>query len=188
VGPMENEPGWAPSAPPLAVEIADRGQDEADLQEKIQQLLAAGTRYLWVVRLTGIRRVEVYEPGKSKRSYMLGQELRAPGVLQNPVLVDAFFKQEVAWDLTLRNLLQRQGYRNLDAVREEGIEQGTSLLLLRQICRRLGRSLTAAEQEELRHRLATLGPESLGDVVLDLDAAALEAWLSTPQQREPEAF
>ena len=29
VGNVDNEPGWAPNAPPLAVEYADRGQDES---------------------------------------------------------------------------------------------------------------------------------------------------------------
>jgi len=52
VGNIPDEPGWAPGAPPLAVEYADTGQDERDLQQKIGTLLGAGTRYVWVVRLT----------------------------------------------------------------------------------------------------------------------------------------
>src|SRR5579864_5795900 len=56
VGDMADEPGWAPGAPPLAVEYADTGQDEAELQKKIGELLAAGTKWIWVVRLTGPRR------------------------------------------------------------------------------------------------------------------------------------
>ena len=42
VGDFANEPGWAPDAPPLAVEYADTGQDESELQRKIEELLAAG--------------------------------------------------------------------------------------------------------------------------------------------------
>lgn len=65
VGDIPNEAGWATEAPPLAVEYADRGQDEEELKAKIAELLAAGTRFVWVVRLTGPRRVEVLrEPGK----------------------------------------------------------------------------------------------------------------------------
>src|ERR1700741_4229134 len=44
VGEIPDEPGWAQGAPPLAVEYADTGQDEADLQIKIRELFAAGTR------------------------------------------------------------------------------------------------------------------------------------------------
>ncbi|WP_437611801.1 Uma2 family endonuclease [Sorangium sp. So ce834] len=61
VGNIPDEPGWATAAPPLAVEYADTGQDEAELQRKIEELLAAGTRWVWVVRLHGTRRVEVHE-------------------------------------------------------------------------------------------------------------------------------
>src|ERR1700712_2115807 len=63
VGEFANEPGWEPGVPPLAVEYADRGQDEGQLQEKIGELLERGVKYLWVVRLTGPLRVEVYRPG-----------------------------------------------------------------------------------------------------------------------------
>src|SRR3954462_7824933 len=59
VGDFADEPGWAPGSPPLAVEYADTGQDEAELARKISELLDAGTQYVWVVRLVGPRRVEV---------------------------------------------------------------------------------------------------------------------------------
>lgn len=55
---------WGQKAPPLAIEYADRGQDEAELEQKIAQLLAAGTLAVWVVRLTLPRRVEVHEAGR----------------------------------------------------------------------------------------------------------------------------
>ena len=55
-----NERGWIPGAPPLAVEYAGVGQDEDELQTKVTELLDSGTRYVWVVRLVGPRRVEVY--------------------------------------------------------------------------------------------------------------------------------
>src|SRR5262249_48928682 len=41
VGDFANEPGWATNAPLLAVEYADTGQDEAELQKKIAELMAA---------------------------------------------------------------------------------------------------------------------------------------------------
>ncbi len=121
--------GWIPGAPPLAVEYAGSGQDEAKLQEKIGDLLAAGTRYVWVVRLVGPRRVEVYEPGEPVRTLSAGDELRAPGILRNPVPVPALYDRETAHEVVLRNLLQRRGYESLEAVRAEGAA-GSILTLL----------------------------------------------------------
>ncbi|WP_437731800.1 Uma2 family endonuclease [Sorangium sp. So ce1335] len=150
VGPIPDEPGWATEAPPLAVEYADTGQDEAELYSKIDELLAAGTRWIWVVRLQGARRVEVYEASTSARQNRQktpgrraqasagaqktrrlparvaypGEALVAPGVLKNPVLVEALYDREAAHEATLRNLLQRRGYEDIEAVREEGRKEG----------------------------------------------------------------
>lgn len=124
VGNVDNEPGWAPEAPPLAVEYADRGQDEADLQLKIKELLAAGTKFIWVVRLVGPRRVEIHVPHKAMRLAYSGDQLTAPEILQNPVPVDALFDREAAHEVTLRNLLQRKGFASLEDVHEQGRREG----------------------------------------------------------------
>jgi len=157
VGDFADEPGWAPNAPPLAVEYADRGQKEADLKEKIRELLDGGTKYIWVVRLVGPRRVEVYTPGKAMTLAHAGEELRAPGVLQNPVPVDALFDRDAAHEATLRNLLQRRGYASLEAVREEakllGEAQGKlegKLDSLRQVLAARGFKLTAAQEQMMK--------------------------------------
>jgi hypothetical protein len=55
--------------------------------------------------------------------------------------------------------------------------------LQHQFERRLSRRLNPSEQAILRQRLATLGADRLGDVVLDLDAATLSAWLADPAAR-----
>src|SRR5580692_11204263 len=89
VGNVPDKPGWVQGAPDLAIEYADVGQDEDKLREKIVDLLAAGTKYLWVVHLTGPRRVEVHEPGKRARTVLPGKLLTAPGVLKNAVRVEA---------------------------------------------------------------------------------------------------
>jgi hypothetical protein len=102
------------------VEYADTGQDEKELAGKIAELLAAGTQKVWVVRLSGPRRVEVHESGQEPRFVHPGEELTAPGILRNPVPVDALYDRQAAHAVTLRNLLQRQGYRDLDEVRGEG--------------------------------------------------------------------
>ncbi len=124
VGNVPREPGWVKGVPPLAVEYADTGQDEADLATKIRELLDAGTKFIWVVRLTGPRRVEIHEAGRKKRFARPGEELHAPGILRNPVPVEALYEWEVGQEVTLRNLLQRHGYESLDAVRTEGEAKG----------------------------------------------------------------
>ena len=124
VGHVPNAPGWVAGAPPLAVEYADRGQDEGKLRQKVAELLAAGTRYLWVVRLVGLPRVEVHEAGKAMRVASLDELLTAPGVLRNPVPVRALFERDAARALVLRNLLSQYGYDTLDDVRDEGHDEG----------------------------------------------------------------
>ncbi len=61
----------------------------------------------------------------------------------------------------------------------EGLREGLAPLL-RQYHRKLGRELTAVEQETLLARLTTVGADRLGDVVLDLDGPALDRWLRDP--------
>ncbi len=117
-------PGWIPGAPPLAVEYAGVGQDLNDLEMKIGELFAAGTRLVWVIRLVGPQRVEVHAPGQAMKSYTAEEELHAPGILRNPIPVRALFEEQAGDRVALRNLLAREGYSGLDAVREEGREEG----------------------------------------------------------------
>ncbi len=120
VGRTLDEPGWVPGVPPLAVEYADTGQDEPKLASKIRDLLEAGTRFVWVVRLTGPRRVEVHRAGQPMRIVHPGAQLEAPGILANAVPVEALYDQSASAEVSFRNLLQRHGYRDLEAVRAEG--------------------------------------------------------------------
>lgn len=129
VGAFAEKGGWIPGALPLAVEYAAQGQDEDDLREKIDDLLAHGTKYVWVVRLVGPRRVEVHERGKALRTALPGETLAAPGVLKNPVRVEALYDRDAAQEATLTNLLQRRGYDGLDDVRDEGREEALRLAL-----------------------------------------------------------
>lgn len=129
VGEIPDQPGWVQGAPALAVEYADTGQDEVDLQVKIQELFAAGTRFVWVVRLTGPRRVEVHQAGQRMSIAHPGEDLEAPGILANPVPVEALYDREAARQVILRNLLQRQGYASLDEVRSEGLREAVAEVL-----------------------------------------------------------
>jgi Uma2 family endonuclease len=126
IGNVPDEPGWVQGAPDLAIEYADVGQDERKLEEKVADLLEAGTKYLWVVRLAGPRRVEVHAPGEKTRTALPGELLTAPGVLKNPVRVEALYDRDEAERATLTNLLQRQGYDGLEAVLAAGRDEGRS--------------------------------------------------------------
>jgi Uma2 family endonuclease len=124
VGVTGRGSGWYRSFPPLAIEYADTGQDEVQLAKKIAELLAGGTRLVWVVRLIGPLRVEVYAPNDPVRLIGPDEELTAPGILHNPVPVRALVDPEVAREVTLRNRLLAHGYASLSEVRAEGREQG----------------------------------------------------------------
>ncbi len=165
VGNVPREPGWVEGVPPLAVEYADTGQDEADLTVKIRELLDAGTRWIWVVRLTGPRRVEVHEAGREMRLVRSGDQLEAPGILKNPVPVEALYDWEVGQEVTLRNLLQRHGYDGLDAVRAESEARGEVESLKRSI------------HEVLAARGLAAGDEVRTAIASSSDAAALTRWL-----------
>jgi hypothetical protein len=165
VGNVPDIPGWVRGAPELAIEYADVGQDEERLRRKIVDLLDAGTRYLWVVRLAGPRRVEVHEKLRPVRVAWPGELLTAPGVLQNPVRVEALYDRFHAEHATLTNLLQRRGYRSLDAAiaagRAEGRLAGTRAAL-RRVLERRGIALGGVDESRI---------EACGD------PGTLERWL-----------
>jgi Uma2 family endonuclease len=131
VGDIPDAPGWVRGSPQLAVEYADTGQDESQLQQKIKELSAASTVYVWVVRMQEPRCVEVYVHGEHSRTVKTGF-LIAPGILKNRVPVRALYDREAAHEATLRNLLQRKGYESLEDLaskaetkgRREGTKKG----------------------------------------------------------------
>ena len=184
VGNVPDRPGWVEGAPPLAVEYADVGQDESELEAKIATLLDSGTRWVWVVRMRGPRRVEVHAAGGERQVFGPGDALPAPGVLRNPVPVEALYDPGAAQQAALRNLLQRHGYADLAEVRSEGHVAGhaegqaeaTSALVMRQLRHRLG-SLSSSHEE----RVSELSLEQLlllGDALLDFASAHdLDSWL-----------
>ncbi|MBI2395971.1 MAG: Uma2 family endonuclease [Deltaproteobacteria bacterium] len=133
IGNVPDAPGWADGAPRLAVEYADRGTNEDDLQAKVAELLAAGTELVWIVRLRGPRRVDVHARAEAPRTVPGGAMLEAPGILSRPLPVDALFDHHRADEVALENLLARHGHASLDAVRAEAREQGRAEALIRAI-------------------------------------------------------
>jgi len=172
--PATEESGWINGVPQLAVEYAGIGQDEGDLARKIDDLLSAGTRYVWVVRLVGPQRVDVHEEGKAPRTFSLGDQLEAPGILKNPVPVRALYDRGAGFDAMLRNLLQREGYDDLEAVLKEGREEGREEGHI--IGRREG--LLAV----IRVRGLTLDARQRALIDACRDSALLESWLSRAEQ------
>ncbi len=69
----------------------------------------------------------------------------------------------------------------LELRQEKGREEGREEELLRLYERRLGRHLAEAERATLAERLETLGPDRLGDVVLDFAPRELADWLADPK-------
>lgn len=148
VTPGTNNPGWVKGVPPLAIEYADKGQDEGDLKLKINELLEAGTEAVWVVRLTGARRVEVYHNDGTIGLVLPGQSLTAPGILRRPIPIEALYERDAALKHAMENHLSRFGYRSLDEVRAEGRQEG-GLEGLRSALRRvLGRRRLALSAEQ----------------------------------------
>ncbi|KYF53918.1 hypothetical protein BE08_07020 [Sorangium cellulosum] len=62
----------------------------------------------------------------------------------------------------------------------EGLKEGQIRTLARQFEKKLGRPLAEAERSVLTERLDRLGPDRLDDVLLELPADALAAWLADP--------
>ncbi|MBI4822055.1 MAG: hypothetical protein HY791_37705 [Deltaproteobacteria bacterium] len=168
VGNVPNRRGWISGVPRLAVEYSSVGQDEEKLEDKIQDFLSAGTEWVWVVRLLGPRRVEVYDKN-GWRAFTPGQVITAPGVLKNPVPVEAFFDRDTAHEVTLANLLQRRGYENLGAVLEEGREEG----------QREGQraALREAVTRVLRARGLEVTETQRAKLLAESEVARLERWL-----------
>jgi len=126
--------------------------------------------------MNGPRRVEVYEPDQPRGILHHGEQLLAPGVLRNPVQVEALYDPAVAQRSALRNLLQRHGYADLDAVRDEGRSKQSLTLVARLLKRRVGGM--DADQKQRIQALSLEQLESLAEAVLDFHTAAdLSRWL-----------
>ena len=173
IGNVPDEPGWVKGVPPLAVEYADTGQDEANLARKIAEQLGAGSQLVWVVRLNGPHRVEIHAPGQRMRTARPGEEIEAPGILKNPVPVEALYDRRIGLEVTLRNLLQRRGYDSLDAVRAEGEARGEA----RGRAEGEARALRDAIRDVLDQRGLAMGDDFRAALDRCQDPTRLRMWL-----------
>lgn len=170
VGALDRTPGWQRRFPPLAVEYADTGKDENELTKKIAELLAGGTRLVWVVRLVGPLRVDVHAADRPVRVVGADDELVAPGILQNPVPVRALVDPAAANVAALRNLLTPYGYRSVEeleaAKRAEGLTEGEA------------RGLAAALLGVLEARKLIPSDDRVAEIRRCTDRATLQRWLA----------
>ncbi|MBK5965712.1 hypothetical protein CCR95_16885 [Thiocystis minor] len=170
-----DERGWIPGVPPLAVEYCGPGQDEQELENKIAELLDHGTQQVWVVRLVGPRRVEVRCPKQPVRVLGPGEILTAPGILRNPVPVEALYDRDASHRVMLRNLLQRAGYDSIEAIREEGLSEGVE--------QGIAESILAL----LADRDLTLDATDRARILACRDRAQLKRWLLAAARVEDPA-
>jgi hypothetical protein len=83
-------------------------------------------------------------------------------------------------EVVMESWIYKQGkQKGVEEGLEQGLEKGLGPLA-HLFERRLARGLTSAERGVLVRRLGTLGPERLGDLVLDFTPEALAAWLAAP--------
>ena len=116
------------------------------------------------------------------------RSLRRPGIagLVLAAGIAAAAAQDVAPDRAQQERVLRVIVDRTPKVRDELVERGRDeglAPLAHQFERRLRRRLRDDEHRALHERLRTLGPDRLGDVVLDLAPEALEAWLADRDAR-----
>jgi hypothetical protein len=145
---------------------------------KIGELLDQGTELVWVVRLVGPRRVEVHAPSQPMRVLGPGEVLTAPGILRNPVPVEALYDREAGHRAVLRNLLQRQGYESIEAIRSEGLNQGIEQGIEQGIDQGIDRGLAESVLALLEDRGLTVAPEIREHILACHDRVRLRRWLS----------
>jgi hypothetical protein len=71
----------------------------------------------------------------------------------------------------------------VEALQREALAKGVTDAFAHQLEHRLKRVLREDERARLRERTETLGPDRLGDIVLDLSVEELAAWLADPDAR-----
>ncbi|MCF7997363.1 MAG: Uma2 family endonuclease [Chromatiaceae bacterium] len=169
IAPDGDERGWIPGVPPLAVEYAGPGQDAQELETKIAELLAHGTQQVWVVRLVGPRLVEVRRRDQPVQILGPGDLLSAPGLLRNPVPVEALYDRDASHRVMLRNLLQRAGYESIEAIRTEGLNAGVE--------QGIEQGLVEAIVDLLTDRGLTLDEAARARLSACHDQAQLKQWL-----------
>ena len=128
-----------------------------------------------------LREVLALEPGSWERSAVLPVFARLRFELPQDPHDSTAEEKELA--MTSQEMLEAFQREALEQGIEQGMTQGAAGTLAHQFERRLGRALRADERALVRERTERLGPDRLSDLVLDLSADELAAWLADPNAR-----
>jgi predicted transposase YdaD len=193
-------PAWGRyrTSPPDAPFSGVRFRIEAVYQRTVAELEAKGSP-LWLIfaplarDATPARMAQVVTALRTQTSAREFDELAvALTVLadadrrQRPGLRHAIMAQ-LPKELIMQSWVYKQGRKEgIEKGREQGLEKGREQGLKpfeRLLERRVGRALSEAEHRTLSERVATLGPDRLSDVALELSGEALAAWLNDANAR-----
>ena len=171
----------------IAVEVLDT-ERMSHATDKVEKFAARGVRRLFAIRVAS-RKVYEWDHAHHDWTELAEDAVITDRCFRVPVPVKALVDRVLADDTVARALLAR-GNRvlvsALDERQAQGVTQGRAeglAPLVRLIERRLTRTLTTDERTRVRAKLERVGPERLGDVVLDLAPDALAAWIADPDAR-----
>ena len=136
-----------------------------------------------------LRELTALPPDAWESQHILPLLVRLPIEVQEPDATTVLTEDEEEMIVTAQEFIQDLR-KNAETALQRGLEQGVQQGLqqglqpvLHQFARKLGRPVSDDECALLRARLDTLGPDRLGDVVLDLPPAARAEWLADPAAR-----
>ncbi len=140
-----------------------------------------------------LRELTALPPEAWESQHILPLLVRLPIEVQEPDATTVLTEDEKEMIVTAQEFIQDLR-KNAETALQRGLEQGVQQglqqgvqqglqLVLHQFARKLGRPVSDDERALLRARLDTLGPDRVGDVVLDLPPAALAEWLADPAAR-----
>jgi len=175
----------------ISFEIVNE-QSMRDVREKAEELAARGVRRIFAIF---VKHENVAEWSCEEKNFVT---LDKNGKIEDrcllrPISVNALLDAAIA-EIEVVRALARKKNPEIESIKkrakqdghreglEKGLEKGLAPLA-HQFERRLARPLRDEERRALAEGLERLGPDRLGDVVLDLDAKALAAWLADPNAK-----
>ncbi len=157
----------------IAFEVCDTEGDK-HVTAKVRALAMRGVRRLFYIRVTD-RAVHEWEHPSGSWARLADDAVIEDRCFRVPIPVGALVDRVLADDTVARALIAAR-----NPVIEGAIEEGRYAVIARQCARKVGRPLAETETSSLRAKLGALGAERVGDLVIDLDAAALAEWIVSP--------
>ena len=167
----------------LAFEVIDATR-LATVTDKAQRLVARGVRRVFVVDVNA-NTVSEWSAKHGRWDVLAPDTVLVDRCLATPVPVGALLDAMQSEGAIVRAMKAR-GVPALMAEIAAGEDRGKGegmAPLVRMCERKLGRALTVDGHAALRQKLDAVGPERLGDAVLDLPPDELARWLRDPAAR-----